>query len=171
MYWKHDPSHPVTRVCKKCGLEKPLPEFYLCRKTGYRRHVCKPCFRARMRRYYAANRERRIATVRRWYEANPRRAIERINRWKRRNRHKVREYHRQYELRYPWKTFTRQATKMLCRLGLLERPGRCADCGGQATQHHHLNYHDPFAVVALCRACHLKRHGARVRTRQGDGGE
>jgi predicted DNA-binding ArsR family transcriptional regulator len=34
----------------------------------------------------------------------------------------------------------RQATRLLRALGLIERPGRCADRGGKATEHHHLSY-------------------------------
>ena len=41
---------------------------------------------------------------------------------------------------------------------------RCADCGGAATEVHHLHYRTvgretPHDVLPLCEACHAGRHG------------
>lgn len=45
------------RICEKCGITKPLSEFYLDRTaTGGRKYVCKKCF---LRRQNAQYRKRR----------------------------------------------------------------------------------------------------------------
>ncbi len=68
MQWADETNHPVTKVCAKCGVEKPFPEFYLCFKRGRCRASCRECDRARMRRHVRANRER----VRAWERRGPR---------------------------------------------------------------------------------------------------
>ncbi len=51
-------EHAATKRCAKCGVEKPLPEFYLRRESGRRRNTCRVCEQERARR---ARRERRRA--------------------------------------------------------------------------------------------------------------
>jgi len=183
MQWAHDPNHPVSKVCSKCGVEKPFPEFYLCFKRGKRRATCKECDRARMRRYIRANREKVRAAKRRAYaeHVDERRAARRRRdarnhdrvlaaqrRWRRENPERVREWQRRYREANPRKVLVRAVTRGLRLLGLIEMAERCADCGGTATELHHLNYDDPFAVVSLCHGCHMGRHWAEWR-RTGEG--
>jgi hypothetical protein len=51
-----------VKVCRKCGVERPQEEFAVDRSkaTGHRSH-CKSCDRAKSRRYYEENRERKLA--------------------------------------------------------------------------------------------------------------
>ncbi|TMC71628.1 MAG: hypothetical protein E6J13_07185 [Chloroflexi bacterium] len=54
-----------TRVCGRCGIEKPLDEFgFRYPKLGIRHSWCKDCFVEYKRAWYERNRERHIAHVR-----------------------------------------------------------------------------------------------------------
>ena len=60
------------KACKKCGVAKPLEEFY--RAAGTRdghRGDCKACSSEDKRRRYLADPEAAIARVKRWQQANP----------------------------------------------------------------------------------------------------
>jgi hypothetical protein len=220
MYWPHDPAHPVTKVCTRCGEEKPFPLFPLRYDSGRRRNVCRACHNEAARRYYgenaerlraagrhwhAANRERALAAGRRFYKANAARLLAEHRRWyaenqeqcraakrryyranaprlraemrqrhaaqaearrlqglpeprKHRTREQVRDTMRRYRRRHPGKVAARRATQALRALGILPLAAACADCGGKATDHHHLDYRNPFDVVSLCHRCHMRRH-------------
>ena len=59
-----------TKICKKCGVEKPLSEYskYTSGKGGIR-NVCKECERERLRNWKRENADR-INEQRRWRTAN-----------------------------------------------------------------------------------------------------
>jgi hypothetical protein len=191
-----DPAHPLVKPCSTCGVEKHTMEFYLDRRDGRRVGQCKTCRRAVMRRYQRANRERISQRNHRHYAAHrdEMRDRQRANRaarreeanatqraWRRRNPEKERAAQRRYRARHPRKAAVRQATYLMRRLGIIPSLHRCEDCGGAAVEHHHLHYHrpdSPFAVVALCRPCHVARHHGRRRPhaehaeeRRAEGGE
>ena len=47
-----------TKICSKCGIEKPIEEFaFRDKKKGTRRAECKACIRERQRKKYQENRE------------------------------------------------------------------------------------------------------------------
>jgi hypothetical protein len=52
------------RVCPKCGVERALEEFArdASKASGYKA-FCKPCDNEKSRRYYEANRERKLAKM------------------------------------------------------------------------------------------------------------
>lgn len=60
----------ILKICSKCGIGKPLNEFYL-RKTGERAgkvyEKCKECMKSRGRSYYSLNHDRqlKLALIRR----------------------------------------------------------------------------------------------------------
>lgn len=57
--------------CKKCGEVKPIDEFHRAKgMADGHRNECKDCHRARMRVWYAENREQAIAGVHRWRQEN-----------------------------------------------------------------------------------------------------
>lgn len=62
----------ITRVCRKCGQEKPLEEFVKDKECvlGHR-HICKQCNEEQSRKRYAANPEKRREWGRKWSAANP----------------------------------------------------------------------------------------------------
>lgn len=102
----------ITRVCRKCGQEKPLSEFARDKSCalGYR-HTCKQCHREQCRKYYAANAEkvreqrRKYSAAnpekvrkwkRKWYAANAKKELERQRKWRAVNPEKVRERQRKW---------------------------------------------------------------------------
>lgn len=62
----------ITRVCRKCGQEKPLEEFVKDKECvlGHS-HICKQCKEEQSRKRYAANPEKFREWGRKWAAANP----------------------------------------------------------------------------------------------------
>ena len=82
----------ITRVCRKCGQEKPLSEFVKdkTRELGYS-YTCKQCNAERNRKWRAANPEKVRECNRKWRAANPEKALEYNRKWRAANPEKVRE--------------------------------------------------------------------------------
>jgi len=193
MYWTPDPLHPVDKVCSRCGIEKHLMDFHLRYETGKRRAMCKECRRAQSRRYYRdhaaqrcadsaryqrehpdarrawvrrryqKHRDEMLEATHRWYAKNREQAKETKRRWAQANPEKMRAARRRCRKRYPKRAAIRQATKLLRKAGVLAIDPACAHCGGPATEHHHLHYRNPYAVISLCRRCHMTLHHDRWR--------
>lgn len=100
----------ITRICRKCGQEKPLSEFVRDKTcaSGYR-HTCKQCDREwrrkwdaenaekrreRKRKWYAENAEKRREYKRKYYLANAEKFTERCRKWRIANPEKCRERNR-----------------------------------------------------------------------------
>lgn len=59
----HSPE--VQHVCPRCGVAKPLSEFYSDKsKSNGRRFICRACDLERSRAYYRKHREHKLAAVR-----------------------------------------------------------------------------------------------------------
>lgn len=64
------------RVCKDCGIEKPLTDF--SKNARYRLgrlYQCRTCYSASQRALYAANKDAFRAASMRWREKNPQRYV------------------------------------------------------------------------------------------------
>jgi hypothetical protein len=85
----------ITRVCRKCGQEKPLSEFVKDKTCalGYS-HTCKQCNAERNRKWRAANPEKVLEYNRKWCAANPEKVLEYKRKRYAANPEKVREYKR-----------------------------------------------------------------------------
>lgn len=61
----------ITRVCRKCGQEKPLEEFAKNKECvlGHS-HICKQCKAEQSRKWHAANFEKARENNRKWRAAN-----------------------------------------------------------------------------------------------------
>ena len=59
-----------TQVCIKCGLNKPLSEFYFRKKQQKHHSTCKKCWSNECKARYQANTERYRAKNKAWVEAN-----------------------------------------------------------------------------------------------------
>lgn len=117
-----------------CKCGETSPEAFYA-SMPYR---CKACQRAKMRAHYAtpAYREK-AARYRREYLKDPAQSA---------------------------KHAARTALARAVKVGKVERPIHCGDCGILGPTHgHHEDYDKPLDVVWLCRACHAKRHGGRVK--------
>lgn len=63
------------KTCNKCGLEKELTEFSICRTSArgseWLRGVCKVCLAAKGRAWRAANGDQARSNKRAWMSSNP----------------------------------------------------------------------------------------------------
>lgn len=85
----------ITRICRKCGQEKPLEEFSKNKECvlGHS-HICKQCKAEQSRKWQAANSEKARENNRKWHAANSEKARERHRKWREENLEKARKYDR-----------------------------------------------------------------------------
>ena len=94
----------ITRVCRKCGQEKPLSEFAKDKKCALGHgHTCKQCKAERDRKWAAANPEKIREYNRKWRAANPEKVREGVRKYRAANHEKVREWVRKYRAANPEK--------------------------------------------------------------------
>lgn len=81
----------ITRVCRKCGQEKPLEEFAKNKDCvlGHS-HICKQCKAEQSRKWHAANFEKARENNRKYYAANSEKAREKHRKWRAANLEKYR---------------------------------------------------------------------------------
>jgi hypothetical protein len=77
-----------TQVCTKCGLEKPLSEYYVRKDKNIYRRDCKTCQKKRGLAYREANREKIRAVNKARYRANPEKRLAQNKAWQKANREK-----------------------------------------------------------------------------------
>lgn len=83
-----------TKVCTRCGEEKPETTEYFHRNKNNRvglYTICKECICKASRIWKAKNPEKARERVRRWQAENPEKVRGRVKRWKAENPEKVRE--------------------------------------------------------------------------------
>ena len=87
----------ITRVCRKCGQEKPLEEFAKNKECvlGHS-HICKQCKAEQSRKRRAANPEKYREQLRKYRAANPEKYRELSRKYRAANPEKIREYNRKY---------------------------------------------------------------------------
>jgi hypothetical protein len=113
----------MEKRCKKCGVVKPLDEFY--RATGGRdghRTECKECNAAASKARYVADPAAAVARVKRWQQANP----ERLNAYRRERRAdpEVKRNERSTYLKRTYGLTLAEYEEMLA-----QQEGGCAICG------------------------------------------
>lgn len=81
----------ITRVCRKCGQEKPLEEFAKNKECvlGHS-HICKQCKAEQSRKWHAANFEKARENNRKRRAANPEKYRERSRKYRAANPEKIR---------------------------------------------------------------------------------
>lgn len=127
----------MSKVCKQCGEEKELTEYYrMPHNSDGRMGTCKVCKRA----YALQHRADNIESIRAYDRARgSRQSPEYQREWRRKNPEK----HRAHRL---------VATN-------LKNPGVCSEC--PSTFHveaHHDDYSKPLDVRWLCAVCHKQHH-------------
>jgi hypothetical protein len=147
-----------SKLCRKCGLVKPLEQFYGDRThSDGRQSKCKDCasqysklyiennrgkVNARLKRWVASNRERRREISRRWYARNAESHKAYIKRYRKDNWHKVRAH---------------ELVAYAVSQGELIRSA-CEKCGAVPTEAHHDDYSKPLSVRWLCKLHHEAEH-------------
>ena len=94
----------ITRVCRKCGQEKPLEEFAKNKECvlGHS-HICKQCKAEQSRKWHAANPEKARENNRKYRAANPEKTREYNRKYRAANPEKCREQFRKYRAANPEK--------------------------------------------------------------------
>lgn len=87
----------ITRVCRKCGQEKPLEEFVKDKtcELGYS-YTCKHCRREHACKYRADNHEKVLERTRKWRVDNPEKVREYDRKYRADNHEKILEYGRKH---------------------------------------------------------------------------
>lgn len=153
-----------SKVCFKCGAEKPLSEFYAHLKmTDGHLNKCKSC----TKRDVSKNRKDNIEAIRAYDRERPNRTERNIERGERQRKDrngdpdKFRETQRKYREEEQDKYRARTAVSNALRDGRLIKPACCENCGSdKVLEGHHDSYlqSDWLAVRWLCIPCHKDIH-------------
>lgn len=142
-------TDPVTKVCTTCGTERPLSEFYRkARERDGHRSQCKPCSKAVIAKYRAANKDRIAEKGREFWARCGHRYAKRARR---------RTYAGSSHETNVVKLASRHILKAARRLGKIER-GPCEVCGAENVHGHHDDYGKPLEVRWLCPTHHREWH-------------
>lgn len=129
------------KTCIKCGLTKPLEEFYIDKRNGdKRRGACKMCVKAQVRANYRGKKAYFQEYDRR-RNSDPHRKEASAKRYR-----KLREAH-------PEKVKAYDAVHRAVKSGVLIK-GPCEICGSKKVQAHHEDYSKPLDVIWLCSLHH-----------------
>jgi len=103
-----------TKVCNKCGKEKPISEFHKNRnsKDGLN-SWCKKCHKE----YRDENKEKIKEKWREYYQNNRERISEYKKEYRKNNKEKIKEYNKEYRKKYPVKTWCQKTISSHKRSG------------------------------------------------------
>lgn len=129
------------KTCFKCGVERPLTDFYRHPQMGDGHlNKCKECAKTDVMRHREANLDKVRSYDRDRYRSTP---------------------YRNAQLRELSKTI-RPANRVLSnaiRGGKVKKAEACWHCGSSdRIEGHHADYDAPLDVVWLCCSCHRKVH-------------
>lgn len=127
------------KTCMKCGISKPLTEFYM-RKTGPNRYYasCKKCCRLHAQAIYDPEKQK-------------------VYRAKKMTRGMEIEVNRRQREKYPEKYSARRKAREAVKQGLIEKKS-CEVCSDTKVDGHHDDYSKPLEVRWLCRIHHMMIH-------------
>jgi hypothetical protein len=148
--------------CSRCGVEKPLTEFYADKGSpDGRRSYCKPCHLAQMKSSRTA--EKRREDSRRRRERDPEAVREHSRAWAQANPERRRERNQRFRAQHPEKDRAHNLVGKAVARGTLTKPDACEDCGRDGRiEAHHDDYARPLEVRWLCKPCHHVADRARV---------
>ena len=133
----------LAKVCRRCGIEKPLDEYYVhSMMLDGHLNFCKPCVKARVRKHRREN-----DSVRQYDRNRPR--TEAFKQWEI-------ERARMRHLERPLKKKAHAKIAYAIRMGRIVRKP-CEDCGSRAEAHHD-DYSKPYDVRWLCSMHHKRWH-------------
>lgn len=128
--------------CFKCGVEKPVEEFYRHpQMADGRLGKCKACTKLDMRVDRAT--KPRVREYDRGRASLPHRVALRAR------------VCREWEAKYPDRVRAQTAANNAVRAGRLQKPSLCENCGQPGRlEKHHPDYSKPLLVAWLCKPCH-----------------
>lgn len=133
-----------SKKCFKCGLEKPISEFYKHPQMadGYL-NKCKECTK------------RDVNNAR-----NNRLEYYRLYDRQRYHNNGHRQRTKKYREKNPEKAKAHSIINNAIRDGKLKRPDRCSMCGVMDVpiEAHHSDYSKPLDVIWVCKSCHWEIH-------------
>lgn len=151
-----------TKVCKKCGRELPISEFYVHKEmSDGHLSFCKECVRARVHKH----REDNIERIRE-YDRNRPNNKERNEKERKailadeKRLKKYREQKREWGKLNRYKRNAHNKVKRAIKNGDIVKSCNCEICGKSncELQAHHYDYSKPLDVIWLCTECHGKIH-------------
>lgn len=158
----------MKKICFKCGVEKPLDDFYKhpMMSDGYL-NKCKECTKLDVKKNYSENIEyykkydklranlpHRVESRKKYQRENPDVFIRLKKRYERNHPEKVRQSKKKYLLNNPLKRAAHIAVGNAIRDGrIIKQP--CRDCGKTKVEAHHEDYTNPLDVIWLCKKHHV----------------
>lgn len=151
-----------TKVCKKCGRELSISEFYVHKEMNDGHlSFCKECVRARVHKH----REDNIEKIRE-YDRNRPNKKERSKKFQnsiKSNKEKYKRYSIQkneWAKKNRYKRNAHNKVKRAIKNGNIVKPCKCEVCGKTNCdiEGHHYDYSKPLDVIWLCTECHGKVH-------------
>ena len=131
---------------------------------------CRGCRRSMDKAYRDKHRVKRRIAAREYDTAH--REENKARRCRNRTKEKSRAYWASCSPEIRQREITRHALQHAIRVGHIQKPDICQDCGAAARLHgHHEDYSRPFDVDWVCVPCHGKRHQEVFDAREEEGGE
>lgn len=136
----------MVKTCKKCGVERPMTDFYRTRNTrdGYW-NECRSCVALRRLRWTQENRQKVKQYQRKYmreYKTRP----------------EVKQKRLAYDAAHPEKPHARNVLKGRIARGSIKRLP-CEICGtNERVEAHHTDYAKPLEVRWLCLLHHKQEH-------------
>ena len=136
----------ASKTCFKCGLEKPLPDFYRhAEMADGHLNKCKECTKSDVRAYRRGEGRRKVLAYDRLRSKRPER------------RARANAIAAQWRENHP----DRRAAQV--ELGNAVRDGKivplpCEVCGAERAEAHHASYDLPLTVTWLCSTDHKRLH-------------
>ena len=148
------------KICKECGIKKPLAEYYV-HKAMADGHLnkCKLCVRSRVAKYaedhsdYYKSYEQKRAMLPQRVEARKRYAKTE------QGKQAIQRAQKKYKQNYPMRDFARNAVNNALRDGKIQKLP-CFICG-EIAEAHHPDYSRPLDVMWLCNSHHREVHALK----------
>jgi len=147
-------NQQLTKKCRKCGIPKPLLEFYThpAMADGHL-NKCKECVKTRVKVYAEANPDK-VRLLGREKRRRPK-YREMDKRWCQNNPEQSRVHKLKWEAQNVDKRKAEWAVSNAIRDGKIVKSQECSQCGATGDiEAHHPDYNKPLDVVWLCTACH-----------------
>ena len=147
-----------TKVCRKCGKEKPIEEYYVHKQMADGHlNICKECTKKRV----AIHRENNLEKIKE-YDRNRPNKLERYElnkKYHQKNKEKVKEHQKKWRRKNREKINAESKVLRAIIAGRLIKPEKCENCGTiTKLEAHHPDYSQPLKVQFLCMNCHKAEH-------------